>query len=101
MVAGKATPEPMPVLELVQTLGFGGAERMVYSLSQALNQDKRFKVQVITYDGQSSAKSLAPQFVEAGIPLIEWEKGNGFSFQTVFRLFQIIFSQNTRTFLFH
>ncbi len=86
----------MPVLELVQTVGFGGLERMVYSLSQTLKEDERFKVLVVTYDRQNGEKSLAPQFEEAGISLIEWGKGEGFSLRSVFRLVQIIFSQKTR-----
>ena len=82
--------ERIHVLELSQTLGLGGLERMLYSLAQALNRQTRFKVLVATYDHPSGGPSLKAQFQEAGIPLVQWEKGRGFSLRNVFRLIRVI-----------
>ena len=82
--------EQIHVLELSQTLGLGGLERMLYSLAHALNQHQRFKVLVATYDHPTGGPSLKAQFEEAGIPLVQWEKGRGFSLRNVLRLVRII-----------
>jgi O-antigen/teichoic acid export membrane protein/glycosyltransferase involved in cell wall biosynthesis len=87
---------PIHVLELAQTLGLGGLERVVYSLSQTLHQQDQFKVLVATYDHPDGQPSLVSRFKEAGIPLIQWQKGKGFSLLNVFRLVRIIFSEKTR-----
>jgi len=87
---------PIHVLELAQTVGLGGLERIVYSLSEALHQHPRFKVLVATYDHPEDMPSLAAQFQESGIPLIQWQKGEGFSFRSVLRLVRIVMSEKTR-----
>jgi glycosyltransferase involved in cell wall biosynthesis len=51
---------------------------------------------VATYDHPNSQPSFVPLFEEAGIPLIQWQKGKGFSIRTVVRLVQLIFSEKTR-----
>lgn len=89
-------PGPIHILELAQTLGLGGLERTVYSLSNTLNQHQRFKVLVATYDHPEGLPSLVPLFEEAGIPLIQWQKGSGFSFRSVFQLVQLTYSEKTR-----
>ncbi len=90
--------DPIPVLEIVQFLSVGGLERMVYSLSRVLNQDERFRMMVALYDrlDDTSTTSLIPQFKDAGIPVIQWEKRSGFCLRTVTRLVQIIFSEKRR-----
>jgi O-antigen/teichoic acid export membrane protein/glycosyltransferase involved in cell wall biosynthesis len=86
-------PLPIRVLELVQYLSVGGLERMVFSLSQALNQQDHFSAFVASYDRlDNNESSLAPQFENAGIPFIQWHKKTGFSPRIVSRLLKIIFS---------
>ncbi|OGR89035.1 MAG: hypothetical protein A2992_04375 [Elusimicrobia bacterium RIFCSPLOWO2_01_FULL_59_12] len=96
-----AHPATIHVLELAQTLGLGGLERMVYSLAQELHQRPGFKVLVATYDHQGGDPSLETQFREAGIPLVQWQKRKGFSLRSVVRLLQIIFSNDTRVLHVH
>jgi glycosyltransferase involved in cell wall biosynthesis len=86
----------MPVLELVQTLSLGGLEKMVFTLAEALHQDKRFSVRVATYDQPADQPSFVPLFEGAGIPLDKGQKGKGFSVRTVIHLVQSIFSEKTR-----
>jgi O-antigen/teichoic acid export membrane protein/glycosyltransferase involved in cell wall biosynthesis len=87
---------PIRVLELSQTLGLGGLERMLYSLSHALHRHGRFKVLVVAYDHPLGGPSLKPLFEEAGIPLMQWEKGNGFSLRNLLRLVQVIRAEKVR-----
>lgn len=87
---------PIHVLELTQTLCLGGLERSVFSLAQTLNQNHRFKVLVASYDHFDGQPSLAPQFKEADIPLMQWEKGKGFSLRSVIRLVRLIYAEHTR-----
>jgi O-antigen/teichoic acid export membrane protein/glycosyltransferase involved in cell wall biosynthesis len=89
---------PIQVLELVQFLSVGGLERMVYSLSRALNQNDRFRPMVAAYDRMDlePEASLVPRFEEAGIPLVQWEKKDGFSLRIVTRLIQLVLSENRR-----
>jgi O-antigen/teichoic acid export membrane protein/glycosyltransferase involved in cell wall biosynthesis len=88
---------PIQVLELVQFLNVGGLEKMVYTLSRALNQSERFRTLVATYDRLSDdAGSLIPQFKEAGIPVLQWEKKSGFSPRIVTRLLQVSLSEHKR-----
>jgi len=91
-----AASGPIHVLELSQSLGFGGLERAVYALSRTLSRHERFKVLVAVYDHEDGQPSLAAQFEEEGIPLVRWQKGKGFSFRNVFRLVYMIFSEKTR-----
>lgn len=93
LAAGKG---PIHVLQLSQTLGLGGLEKVVYSLSRDLKRDDRFAVSVATYDHPDGGPTLAPRFQESGIPLFQWRKGSGFSCRTVFRLVAIILSKNVR-----
>jgi len=88
--------EPIHVLELAQTVCLGGLERMIYCLSRELHHYPRFKVLVATYDHGDDQPSLVSQFNRAGIPIIQWQKGKGFSVQSVFRLVRLIFSEKTR-----
>lgn len=92
---------PIHVLELAQTLGLGGLERMVYSLSRELHQRPGFEVLVATYDHQSGDPSLESQFRGAGIPLVQWQKRKGFSLRSVVRLLRIVFSHDTRVLHVH
>lgn len=85
--------EQVHILELSQTLGMGGLERMIYSLARALNGQERFKILVATYDHPVDGPSLKAQFQDAGIPLVQWEKERGFSLASVLRLTWIIFSE--------
>jgi len=96
-----ALPATIHVLELAQTLSLGGLEKIVYLLSRELHQRPGFEVLVATYDHQTGAPSLEPQFREAGIPLVQWQKGKGFSFRSVARLVQILFSKDTRVLHVH
>ncbi len=91
--------EPVQVLELVQFLNVGGLERMVYALSNGLNEDDRFSTMVATYDHleDNAASSLVPQFKEAGIPVLEWrKKKNGFSPKIVTGLLRVTLSERKR-----
>ena len=94
-------PGTIHVLELAQSLGLGGLERMIYSLALELHQRPGFEVLVATYDHRSGDPSLEPQFREAGIPLVQWQKRKGFSLRSVFRLIYIIFSNDTRVLHVH
>jgi len=89
-------PGPIRVLELAQTLGLGGLERIVYSLALMLNKHERFKALVVVYDHQDDKPSLASLYEATGIPLFRWQKGKGFSFLSIYRLIQIIFSEKVR-----
>ena len=48
------------------------------------------------HDEPPGAPSLAAQFQESGIPLVQWQKKPGFSLLTVRRLVQLIFAEDTR-----
>ena len=89
----RTAPGPVRILELAQTLSLGGLERVVCSLASALQQRTHFKVLVATYDHPKDRPSLAPGLREAGVPVVQWQKGNGFSFRSVYRLVQLIFSE--------
>lgn len=88
--------ESIDVLELSQTLGLGGLERMMYSLSETLHRHDRFKVLVATYDHPKDQPSLLAQFEQAEIPVIQWQKGTGFSLRTVLYLVKMCFSGRAR-----
>lgn len=87
---------PIRVLELSQTLGFGGLEQMVYAISHHLHQEWGFHVRVATYDEAPETRSLADKFHQSGIPLTRWKKSRGFSFRSVYRLIRIIFGERIR-----
>jgi len=94
----KTVSQPVHILELVQFPNVGGLERMVLSLSRALNHTERFVPAVAAYDRleDSDDSSLAGQFGEARVPLIQWEKKPGFSPAVVFKLIKEIFLENRR-----
>src|SRR5262249_31145086 len=61
---------------------------------RGLQRDQRFRPLVASYDRLDALPdaSLAPQFEQAGIPLVQWEKNSGFSPRVVSGLLQILFS---------
>src|SRR5439155_1872805 len=91
-----AAPRSIRIVELAQTLCYGGLERMVHSLARSLHRDERYNVLVVTYDDVTGFPSLEAQFEKDGIPLIQWRKKKGFSLRSILRLVQIIFSQKVR-----
>ena len=87
---------PIRVLELTQTLGLGGLERTLYVIADSLNQSWAFDVRVAAYEQSEGQPSLSAQFQKSGIPLTQWDKGQGFSVRSVFRLVHMIVSERVR-----
>jgi glycosyltransferase involved in cell wall biosynthesis len=89
-VGVRTTSAPIGVLELTQTLSLGGLEKTVSTLAEALSQNRHFRVIVAAYDQPSGEPSFAAQCEEAGVSLVRWQKGDGFSLRSVYRIIRLL-----------
>lgn len=72
----------MRILELINRMGLGGAERMLATLALALRA-KGHTVHIICLREFADAPVPREHFEAAGIPLLELKKGDGFSFSAL------------------
>jgi glycosyltransferase involved in cell wall biosynthesis len=79
----------MRILQLVNTLGFGGAERMAVNLSLNL-QAKGHTVHIVSLRELESLPVPEREFRDSGIVIVELKKQDGFSFSTAKALRQYI-----------
>lgn len=79
----------MKILELIETLGKGGAERMVSHLSLALSA-KGHSVTIVSLRELECMPIPAGNFEEAGVDIIELGKTDGFSPSTIRRLIRLV-----------
>src|SRR5437660_1506688 len=79
----------MKILILTQFLNTGGLERLVYSLSTGLsNSNSLFEPTVVYYDNNPGKPVLRDVLRSKGIPVLEFQKGKGFSLKLVWKIFR-------------
>lgn len=91
-------PLPRNVLIITQKIDIGGLERTILSLTRSLQQSSDWRCLVFAYDqpSHSPGQSLAPLFNEAGVEVVVFNKGKGFSVRAVAKIVWYIFSRDFR-----
>ncbi len=79
------------VIQLTQYLEMGGLERVIQSLCVEYLKQGKIDVYLASYDERSNAHSLKEQFHAAGVELLTFRKGKGFSFRFLILFLKFVF----------